>query len=150
MNFTIYTAKNDKQKMMDLNLVIERGDDEEIAGSLETPDFFFSTVGMTESEIISDLRSQITNYLMHEGKELPQWQGIDPNQIQFNIEYDLTALFEVFSAIKISSIADLAGINQGLLRQYASGVKSASAQQAKKVETALRQLGERLMRVTVA
>ena len=133
-----------------LNLVIERGDDGEIAGSVDTADFFFTTVGSTETEVVQNMRSQISDFLANEGKDLPQWHDVVPDDIVLNIEYDLTALFEVFNAIKISSIAELAGINKGLMRQYASGVKSASAQQAKKVETAIRQLGERLMNVTVA
>lgn len=133
-----------------LSLVLERGDDDEIGGSVDAPGFFYTTVGRTEAEIVSNMRNLIADFLEHEGKDMPEWQSISANEIQFTIEYDLTALFEVFSAIKINSIAELAGINKGLMRQYASGVKSASAQQAKKVETAVRQLGERLTRVTVA
>jgi hypothetical protein len=135
---------------MNLTLVIERGDDEEIAGSVDTADFFFTTVGATEAEIIRHMRSQISDFLTNEGKDLPQWQNVKPEDIAFTIEYDLTALFEIFNAIKINSIAELAGINKGLMRQYASGVKRASSTQAKKVETAIRQLGERLTKVTVA
>lgn len=135
---------------MNLTLVIEQGGDDEIAGSVDTVDFFFTTVGATETEIIQNMQSQLDDFLANEGKDLSQWKDVKPADITFTIEYDLTALFEVFNAIKISSIAELAGINKGLMRQYASGVKSASSTQAKKVETAIRHLGERLMRVTVA
>lgn len=133
-----------------LTLVIERGADEEIAGSVDTADFFFTTVGTTETEIIQNIRSQLEDFLANEGKDLSNWQDVKLEDITFTIEYDLTALFSVFNAIKISSIAELAGINKGLMRQYASGVKSASSTQAKKVETAIRHLGERLTKVTVA
>ena len=132
------------------NLVLEKGDDNEIGGSVDAPGFFYTTVGTTEADVIANMRSLIADFLAHEGKDMTEWQGVSADEIQFNIEYDLTALFEIFNAIKIGSIAELAGINKGLMRQYASGVKSASAQQAKKVETAIRQLGERLTRVKVA
>lgn len=135
---------------MNLKLVIEKGDDDEIAGSVDTADFFFTTIGSTEDEVIRNIRSQIADFQENEGAGNPTWENVKASDIEFTIEYDLTALFEIFSAIKINSIAELAGINKGLLRQYAAGVKSASDKQAKKIELAIRQLGERLVHVTIA
>lgn len=133
-----------------LTVVIEKGDDDEIWGSIEAPGFFYSTVGGSVEEITDNLRKLVTDFLIHEGKAMPEWEGVSINDVVFTYEYDLTALFKVFNAIKINSIADMAGINKGLVRQYASGVKNASPQQAKKIEAAIRQLGERLIQVSVA
>lgn len=133
-----------------LTITIEKDDGDEIWGSIDAPGFLYTTVGSTVEEITANLRDQVADFLAHEGKNMPEWEGISESDITYEYEYDLTALFQVFSAIKINSIAEMAGINKGLARQYASGVKSASAQQAKKIETAIRQLGERLMHVSVA
>lgn len=137
-------------KSKTLNIAIEKGDDEEIWGSIEAPGFFYTTVGRSVEEITENLRGQVTSFLENEGKTMTEWEGVSIDDISFEYEYDLTALFDVFSAIKINSIADMAGINKGLVRQYASGVKNASTQQAKKIEAAIRQLGERLIHVSVA
>ena len=139
-----------KKHMKKLTIVIEKGDDDEIWGSIDASGFLYTTVGSNVEEITANLRGLVADYLAHEGKTNPDWEGVSENDITYEYEYDLTALFEVFSAIKINSIADMAGINKGLARQYASGVKTASAQQAKKIEVAIRQLGERLMQVSVA
>lgn len=133
-----------------LTIAIEKGDDEEIWGSIEAPGFFYTTVGRSVDEITENLRGQVNSFLENEGNTMTEWEGVSIDDISFDYEYDLTALFEVFSAIKINSIADMAGINKGLVRQYASGVKNASTQQAKKIEAAIRQLGERLIHVSVA
>ena len=133
-----------------LTIVIEKGDDDEIWGSIETPGFLYTTVGSTVEEITANLRGLVADYLAHEGKASPDWDGVLESDLTYEYEYDLTALFEVFNAIKINSIAEMAGINKGLARQYASGVKTASPQQAKKIEAAIHQLGERLLHVTVA
>jgi hypothetical protein len=67
--------------------------------------------------------------------------------ITFEHSYDLTAIFEEFKMLKISSIAEEAKINPGLLRQYAAGVKGASMAQVKKVEEAIHAIGKRLQGV---
>ncbi|WP_147367987.1 hypothetical protein [Fibrisoma montanum] len=132
-------------------IVIEKGaDDTELGATMEAPGFFYATVGANEEEITNNMRMLLADFLKHEGKDMAEWQGVTAEQVTFNFEYDVAVLFEVFDAIKINSIAKLAGINQALMRQYASGVKNPSKQQAKKIEAAIRQLGERLMQITVA
>ncbi|MEJ7683745.1 MAG: hypothetical protein WKG06_38965 [Segetibacter sp.] len=51
------------------------------------------------------------------------------------------------SYLKISSIAEQAGINPGLVRQYASGVKHPSAEQAKKIEATIHKIANDLKQV---
>lgn len=68
---------------------------------------------------------------------------------EFDIKYDLSSLFETFSYLKISSVAEKAGVNPGLLRQYVSGVKFPSALQAAKIETTIHEISEELGRVKI-
>jgi hypothetical protein len=67
----------------------------------------------------------------------------------FEYAYDLTVFFEEFNFLNQSKIAELSGINPGLLRQYASGVKNPSEVQAKKIQTAIRELAVRLKNVQI-
>ena len=137
-----------------LKIILEKGD-KELWGRIEAPGFLFTTVGNSVEEVTANLRDLVVDFLAHEGKDRAEWKRRDgsiiaESDIVYDYEYDLTALFDVFTAVKISAIADSAGINQSLLRQYASGKKHPSERQAKKVEMAVRQLGERLMHVSVA
>ena len=137
-----------------LTIILEKGV-EELWGRIEAPGFLNTTVGTSVEEVTANLRDLVADFLEHEGKTMSEWKwadgaGVLESDITYKYEYDLTALFEVFSAIKINAIADSAGINQSLMRQYVSGKKRPSERQAKRIETAVRELGERLSHVTVA
>ena len=54
---------------------------------------------------------------------------------------------ETFEAVKISAVAKEAGMNPTLLRQYLSGVKRPSPEQALKVQNALHRVAQRLLEV---
>ena len=69
--------------------------------------------------------------------------------IEFDYTYDLTVFFEKFNFLNQSKIAELSGINPGLLRQYASGVKHPSKVQASKIQLAIRDLANELKAVKI-
>src|SRR5438874_13724650 len=50
-------------------------------------------------------------------------------EVDFDYTYDLSVFFEKFDFLNQSKIAEMSGINPGLLRQYASGVKHPSKEQ---------------------
>lgn len=54
---------------------------------------------------------------------------------------------ETFEIIKISAVAKEAGMNPTLLRQYLSGIKRPSTEQALKVQNALHRVAQRLLEV---
>jgi hypothetical protein len=54
---------------------------------------------------------------------------------------------ESFAAVKVGAVAKEAGINATLLRQYVSGVKHPSREQALRVQDALHRLAQRLLDV---
>ncbi len=54
---------------------------------------------------------------------------------------------EAFEAVKISAVAKEAGMNPTLLRQYLSGVKQPSREQALRVQAALHRVAQRLLDV---
>ena len=127
-----------------LTIILEKGDTE-LFGRIEIPDeFLYTTVGNNINDVTDNLRDLVADYIAHEGQALAHWQHVDAKDIAFTYEYDLTALFEVFDSIKINSVATLAGLNQSLMRQYVTGKKRPSERQAKKIEEAIRQLGQRL------
>ncbi|MGM9509521.1 hypothetical protein ACS5NO_17430 [Larkinella sp. GY13] len=140
---------------MKQTIILEKGDGE-LWGRLsydpgeDKEGFLHTTVGANVAEITQNIRDLVTDSLEHELKDDPYWAGVNPNDIEFNYVYDLTAFFEVFNAVKINVIAEKAGINKALARQYASGVKHPSAQQAKKIEKAVHELANELLQVQIA
>ena len=132
-----------------LTIILEKGNDE-LWGRIDTPgSFLLTTVGNSMEEVTANLRDLVADFLENEGKELPEWQGISESDITYQFEYDMTAIFDVFNAIKMSAIAASAGINPSLVRQYATGKKHPSERQAKRIEMAIQELGSRLMHVRV-
>lgn len=81
-------------------------------------------------------------------KALHDFHELD--NIEFDYAYDLTAFFEEFSFLNQSKIAELSGINPGLLRQYASGVKNPSKEQANKIQSAIRDVASRLRAIKIS
>jgi transcriptional regulator with XRE-family HTH domain len=69
--------------------------------------------------------------------------------MEIELSYDLQAFFEEFNELEISSIAERAGLNPSLVRQYATGSKYPSADQAKKIESALHSLAKKLQNVAI-
>lgn len=78
-------------------------------------------------------------------KALSNFEGL--KEVQFEYAYDLTVFFEQFNFLNQSKIAELAGINPSLIRQYSSGHKQPSKEQVGKIENAVRELGGRLKSV---
>lgn len=100
------------------------------------------------------------NLVVDSAKSLPELEGkikillhdfedLEPSSVEFEHSYDVYALFKQFDFLKISKVAEHAGINPGLLRQYASQVKYPSAEQAKKIENTIHHLAEQMMQASL-
>jgi hypothetical protein len=122
---------------MNVLLIIEKAD-EGFLGRVEYDDNLI----VDEAEKVDYLEEKIKQTL----KEL---HNVDPATVTFEHKYDLTALFDKLSYLKISSVASLAGMHPGLLRQYVSGVKYPSAVQAQKIEEAIHQIAKELSGISI-
>lgn len=73
---------------------------------------------------------------------------------EFSKEYclkykmDVSSLFEWFSGILTKAgVSKITGMNQSLISQYVSGIKTPSTKQTKKIERALHHLGQELLEI---
>lgn len=66
------------------------------------------------------------------------------------MEYEITEFFKEVKYITMEGVADKAGMNKSLLRQYATGVKNPSKQQIKKINVAIHKLGRELVSFKVS
>ncbi len=134
---------------MNLEVIIEKGDGE-LWGRIEGNSTFLpATVGETVGEVLQNLEALIQDYLLHEEEKDPFWEKAIGARLQFELVYDLQAFFAEHKELNASAIATRAGINPGLLRQYSSGVKFPSREQAKKIEVAIHQLAEDLRAISL-
>ena len=71
----------------------------------------------------------------------------DLHDIEFTYAYDLSAFFEQYAYLKVSKIAEYAGMNATLLRHYSAGSKQPSPEQVKRIEDAVHRLALELSSV---
>ncbi len=100
-----------------------------------------------KDNLITDFSRTMESLEKKMAKLLKDFHSVE--KVSFNHSYDLTVFFEQFDFLKQSKVAELAGINPGLLRQYASGVKHPSAEQAMKIEKAVHLLAKELQSVSL-
>ena len=120
-----------------LQLVLERQDDK-IWGRVTVQDNLIFDSAATLPALEKKLR-----------KALKDFEGVDADA-SFEYLYDLTYFFEEFSFLNQSKVAELAGINPGLIRQYSSGRKQPSKEQLGKIISAIRTLAEKLRMVELS
>jgi len=137
------------QRKTKLEVIIEKTDDHYWARVQNKGSFMPTGQGETIEAVLKNVTDSIEDYLEHEGKTDKFWSKVRIDNIQLEIHYDLQAFFEQFDELKISSIATKAELNESLVRQYASGNKYPSLEQAKKIETAIHNLAKRLEKVSI-
>lgn len=131
-----------------IELIIEKNEDH-FWGRVEGKGFMPTGQGETVNNLLQNVKESIEDYIEHEGKEDIFWSKVNTANIEFDIKYDLEAFFDGHDYLNISSIGKKAGVSPSLLRQYASGVKHPSAEQAKKIEDAIHKIGNELKEVAI-
>ena len=124
-------------EVQNIELIIEKGESG-IWGRVN----YNNNLIVEEADNLNDLELNLKGLL----KDI---QGLDPESIVFDIRYDVYALFRQFDFLNISKVAKHAELHPGLLRQYASGVKHPSLNQAKKIEDTLHKLAAEMQKASV-
>ncbi|WP_026898555.1 hypothetical protein [Daejeonella oryzae] len=119
-------------KRIKMELIIEQAEDG-LWGRVNYKDNLVSDFGNSVTELEEKIKGVLFDF-----------EDVKPEDVEFDHLYDVYALFLKFDYLKISKVAERAGMNPGLLRQYASGVKHPSASQGKRIETTLHQLADEL------
>ncbi len=121
--------------MAKINLIIEKEKDGKLWGRVNFRNNLLTAFATT----VEMLEKKMTRLIK-------EFHGVDA---VFDHTYDVSAFFENFDFLNQTRIATLSSINPGLLRQYASGVKHPSAQQAKKIEVVIHKLAKELKSVSL-
>ena len=134
------------KKTEKLEIIIEKNDGLLWGRVEEKGNFMPTPFGETTAKVIANLKELVVDYVKHEGKRDIFWSKLDLNSLEFEFKYDLESYFQEHNYLKISSVAEQAGMNPGLVRQYASGVKYPSREQADKIRQTIKKIAKELMR----
>lgn len=118
-------------------MIVERGEDD-LTGRVTYNDNLI----IENADNVNDLEKKLKFLLL-------EFEDVDPDSIVFEHVYDVFALFQQFDFLNIGKVAERAGINAGLLRQYASQVKYPSAKQAQKIEDIIHKLAAEMSKALV-
>ncbi|MDR6195907.1 hypothetical protein [Siphonobacter sp. SORGH_AS_0500] len=119
-----------------IELIIEKGEGQTLWGRVNYEDDLLTD----EAESIQELEQKMRR-LLEDFHKL--------SDVEFSYSYDLSAFFETHDYLKVSKIAELAGMNPSLLRHYAAGTKTASADQVKKIEDAVQAVANHLASISI-
>lgn len=77
-------------------------------------------------------------------KLLKAFHDLDSKTIEFDIQYDIVGLFEEKKFLNVSAVAEMAGINKSLMRQYVTGKKFPSYDRAQQIISLINSIGREL------
>ena len=128
-------------------VIIERAEDGTFACYLpdEFETFGLAGYGKTVEEAKADFwqtYDDIKEIEESEGREMPTFSVV--------YKYDMQSFFDYFNFLNITRIAEHAGINASLLRQYSKGISKAGEKQYKKLNDAMTKVAEELSMATIS
>lgn len=125
--------------MKNILLIIEKDSDNQLWGRVRI-----------DNNLITDEAASLPSLQRKMKKLLQDFHDLPPLTYDFDITYDLTALFSEKKYLNLSEVAVQAGINRSLMAQYAAGAKFPSVERAMEIEKAIHDLGRDLMGVKLA
>lgn len=109
----------------------------------DLPGFGLAGYGTTAEEAQRDMieaYGEIREEMAKEGKQVPN--------LEFTYKYDLQSFFNYFSFLNVSKVAEMAGINPSLMRQYTSGSANAGQKQYEKIRAVVGRISKELSSAT--
>ncbi len=105
--------------------------------------------GESIEEAVNNVRDAIKEHISSKPEDIIIPEIFYNNNLEFQIKYDLQTLFERFKVLNISALAEYAGINPSLLRQYKNGLAFASEKQKAKIVDAIHKIGSGLLEASL-
>lgn len=97
------------------------------------------TTGENRSEVKGNIIEALNLYFEEEGRVI--------SETELKFVFDLPQFFKYYNVINSKALAERLGMNQSLLAQYISGIKSPSDKQTAKILNAVKRLGNELAEV---
>lgn len=131
-----------------IEVYVEKAEDGTYRGSTQNIPGGVTACGHNLEELKENLKIAFEDYLEVAKEENEEWMDSVKELKTFEYNLDIQSFFKLLP-VKISAIAEKAGINPSLMRQYATGKANASEQRAKQIEKAIHELGKDLLSVSL-
>ena len=109
----------------------------------DLPGFGLSGFGDTAEAAKKDMMNAY-----QEIKEMQEEEGKKVPELEFVYKYDMQSFFDYFSFLNVTKVAEMAGINPSLMRQYTSGVANAGQKQYDKIRATIGKISKELSAAT--
>lgn len=138
-------TKKDDKKRLNVKVIVEKGKDGGYSCYADHDFSVFSLAGYGASveEAKADFEKEY-----QEAREMEAEAGRQALEIEIEWRYDIQSFFKCFDYLKISKIAEKAGMNASLVRQYASGCAKASEKQYTRLRAAIKEVAKELEEAT--
>jgi hypothetical protein len=120
-------------------IIIESVDEKGFWGRVYVEDNLIIDFGKT----VDGLKKKMTKLLF-------DFHKLSSTKYAFEIQYDISGLFDDKKYLNASAVADRAGISRLMLRQYRSGHKFPTKEKLEKLEAAIHEIGEELKALKIA
>jgi predicted RNase H-like HicB family nuclease len=132
-----------------IKVLIEKHDDGSYWGSTQNLPGVIAGQGETLEELKKSLKIAFDDYIDLARSTKKSWAANYTNAAEWAWEYEMNiqSFFDLIPEVKISLIGKKSGINQSLMRQYATGKAPASEARLKKIEATIHELGRELLSV---
>ena len=135
--------------MNTVKVYVEKAEDGTYWGTTENVPGVVSACGDSLEALKHNMQQAFTEYLQVAKSEGEEWVKDIMSVAGFEYRLDIPSFFKLLPELKISLLARKAGINESLMRQYATGKANASEKRAKQIEKAIHELGEELLSVSL-
>jgi hypothetical protein len=103
-----------------------------------------------EDNLIVDYNKTIEGLKKKMTKLLLDFHNLASSKYAFEIQYDISGLFDDKKYLNASAVADRAGISRLMLRQYRIGNKFPTKEKLEKLQLAIQEIGEELKSLKIA
>ena len=132
-----------------VKIYVEKAEDGTYWGTSQNVPGVVSANAESLEALKRNMQQAFTDYLEVAKSEGEEWVRDLQPVLDFEYQLDIPSFFKLLPELKITLLARKAGINESLMRQYATGKANASEKRAKQIEKAIHELGEELLSVSL-
>lgn len=132
-----------------IKVYVEKAEDGIYWGTTQNIPGVVTSFGKSLEELKKNLQMAFRDYLEIAEDLEEEWVEEIRSFTSFEYNLDIPSFFKLLPELKISALAKKAGINESLMRQYATGKANASEERAKQIEKAVHELGKELLSVSL-
>jgi predicted RNase H-like HicB family nuclease len=134
-------------KNQNIEVLVERHYDGTYWGTTQNVPGVVSAFGASLDELKNNLKHAFESYLEVALEQGEVWVEEVRLRTEWVFSMNMQALFDLVPEVKISAIARRAGINESLMRQYATGKAVVSEDRVRYIERTIHELGRELQSV---